>query len=175
MSTIFTPKRFDHLLTKMLLVCRNLEQYFKAATINKGMQITCNLLLLSIFTACTAAKAETSKGENTSKHSIKSIRMGLNKGGFFKDESKKSVRNWSSNEHKSYMSELGIRDASLHYNINLARNRKNPLDWIYKNYINKGIDTTVTLLMKVNKGDPESVRQKANKIWSSCASSRWIL
>ena len=54
------------------------------------------------------------------------LEFGLNKGALFSDNSQEKVSNWSSSYHKEYMKELGIRDAAVHYNINLRSSRKIP-------------------------------------------------
>ena len=107
------------------------------------------------------AKEKTQKDLKVS--SKPKLSIGLNKGASFSDDSEKKVSNWSSIYHKRYMDELGIKNAALHYNINLQSSRKDPLNWIYTNYINKGIDTTVTLLLKINKDDPDYIKKKAKE------------
>lgn len=89
--------------------------------------------------------------------------FGLNKGALFNDSSQDKVSNWTSSYHKKYMDELGIKNAVLHYNINLNSNKSQPLDWIYKNYIDQGIDTTIVLLLKINKIDPDHIKKKAEQ------------
>ena len=73
----------------------------------------------------------------------------LSKGSFFIDNTFKKVADQKSDDHKNLMSELGIKGATVYYN--LTNNNKNPLDWIYKNYLNKGINTNVVLIIRGDK------------------------
>ena len=68
------------------------------------------------------AKEKTQKDLKVS--SKPKLSIGLNKGASFSDDSEKKVSNWSSIYHKRYMDELGIKNAALHYNINLQSSRK---------------------------------------------------
>ena len=123
----------------------------------------CQSILLITSMLFMEAKAATKGKEsdvvnNTARTRLK---FGLNKGALFSDNSQEKVSNWSSSYHKEYMKEMGIRDAAVHYNINLRSSRKNPLSWIYQNYIDQGIDATVTLLIKINKEDPDHIKEIA--------------
>ncbi|KZR88270.1 Endoglucanase H precursor [Synechococcus sp. MIT S9509] len=120
-------------------------------------------LIISLFCVSTGVGANEIAPNNKNITTKKKYTFGLNKGVLFNNASQDKVSNWSSSYHKKYMNELGIRNAVLHYNINLSANKKQPLDWIYKNYIDPGIDTTVTLLLKLNNQDPEDIKAKAKE------------
>ena len=123
----------------------------------------CQSMLLIIAILCMEAKAVMQeKDSNTLNNTATTnLKFGLNKGASFSKTSQEKVSNWTSSYHKEYMKDLGIKNAAVHYNINLSSSRKDPLSWIYKNYIDQGIDTTVTLLIKINKEDPEHIKEKA--------------
>lgn len=119
------------------------------------------LLMVATLSIESSAIAEQKALNKINALSPNEITFGLNKGASFVNNGEGKVSNWTSSEHKTYMNELGIKYASLHYNINLNSNRKDPLDWIYKNYINRGIGTTVILLIKINNEDPTDVKEIA--------------
>lgn len=59
---------------------------------------------------------------------------------------------WTASEHIKRMEELGIKCATVYYNLMADDNRSNPLDWVRRYYIENDYEVVLVLIVNDGKG-----------------------